>query len=175
MRKHKILILTMALFMFIITGCEEDEIDYPPKINRLEVTMEFSDNTRSYTAKDNVQIIEGPASVFTFTAEDEVNGLINESWTLKFEIDPGLTEQELLISDSFYNMIGLNTPEDDLYGDYLIEKVNLNAELTKIIITKYIPGEEIEGEFYGNIHELGTTSNDSLRRGFFHTNNFVTK
>lgn len=161
--------------MLVITGCDEEDIVYPPKTNRLEVYIDFADNSRFYTAKDNVQIIEDPVHIFTFTAQDEVGGIVNESWTIKFSFDPATfgQEQEILISDSYSNHIRLDTPNDDLYGDYFIEKGDLNADITKIIITKFIPGEEIQGEFYGNIHEIGTTSNDSLRMGFFHTNNFI--
>ncbi|MBN2789580.1 MAG: hypothetical protein JXR69_05280 [Candidatus Delongbacteria bacterium] len=178
MKAGKIVTLLLTLTLVLIfSGCDEEEIIYPPKTNRLEVNIDFTENSRYYTAKDNVQIIEDPDYIYTFTAQDEVGGIVNESWTIKFEVDPGTVgqEQEILISDSYSNRIRLDTPNDDLYGDYLIETGDMNAEITKIIITKFIPGEEIQGEFYGNIHEIGTTSNDSLRLGFFHTNNFISK
>jgi hypothetical protein len=180
MKKITLVIFSMILLMLFVTGCEDDEITYPPKTNRLEVTLGLQGGyEKPILAKDNIQITESSENVFVFTAEDEANAVVLEEWKIGFKLDPVLLqdqEQVILISDdNIYNYIRFNTPGDYGINDYLIEEGDLNDDITKIVITKYIPGEEIQGEFYGNIHEVNTNSNDSLIFGFFHTFNFVDK
>ena len=175
MKKYKLTAILMIMLMLLIVGCEEEDTVYPPKTNRLEVTLGLpGDYDKTIVAKEGVQVVEDPTNVFTFTATDIVDGTIVELWTLRFQIDPTIQDQVLLISDNNYNSIRFDTPPtDDGIGNYFIEKGDLNDDITTITITKFIPGEEIQGEFFGNIHELNTSSNDSLKSGFFHTNNFV--
>jgi len=162
MKKYKLAIFSMILVMMFVTGCEEESTDPPEYSNGLLITL----SEKKYDARENVNCSKDLSNIITLTAKNSKE----EVWVIEFLWDTNAQDGDtVFISESNRNTIKLSSP---IVGDYYTSSSNPKADETFVKVLEYTDGVKIKAEIDGYIYKSGTTSEDSLKDGYFITTNF---
>ena len=163
MKKYKLVIFSMILVMFFVTGCEEEGTAPDPYSNGLLITL----SQRKYDARNDVHCSKDLSNIIKFSAKNSEG----ELWDIEFQWGSNAQNGDtVFISDSYYNTIRLTSTA---VGNYTISSSDAKANETYIKVLEFIDGEKIEAEIEGFIYEIGGGSTaDSLKNGYFITTKF---